>query len=88
MLRNTAAAMLISACALAYCNEANAQTPAYPTRPVRIVAPDAGSGNDVVLRVLVPSLTSGLGQQVIIDNRGGGGGAIAMQTVAKAAPDG
>jgi tripartite-type tricarboxylate transporter receptor subunit TctC len=60
----------------------------YPVKAVRVVAPDAGSGNDVVLRQITPGLSESLGQQVVIDNRGGVGGVIAIQTVAKAPPDG
>ena len=66
---------------------ANAQ--AYPTRPVTMVVTfPAGSGSDVLARILGPSLSELLGQQVIVENVGGAGGITAAQRVARAAPDG
>ena len=63
---------------------AGAQT--YPTRPVHLVASEAGGGGDIIARVIGQGLTPKLGQQVVVDNRGGG--VIAGDLVAKAAPDG
>ena len=61
----------------------------YPARPVRfIVGPSAGSGTDVVARAIALRLTERLGQQVIVDNRPGAAGTLAISLVAKAAPDG
>ena len=60
----------------------------YPTKPIRMVAPTAGGGIDFVARVLAPALSANLGQQVVIDNRGGAGGLIAVETVIRAKPDG
>ena len=66
---------------------ATAQT--YPTRPVTMVVTyPAGSGSDVLARILGPSLSKFLGQQVIIENVGGAGGITAAYRVARAAPDG
>lgn len=59
---------------------------AYPDRPIRFVTAAAGGGNDVTARVLAQGLTEKLGQQVIVDNRGGAH--VPANTVAKAAPDG
>jgi len=65
-----------------------AQTP-YPTKPIRLIAPvSAGGGLDNIARAVAERLSKGLGQSVIVDNLSGGGGAIAAQTTAKAAPDG
>lgn len=62
---------------------------AYPTRPIRFIVPvPAGGGADFVARAYASRLTEALGQQVIVDNRGGAAGIIAMEAVAKAAPDG
>ena len=58
----------------------------YPARPIRFVTAAVGGGIDVTARLLAAGLTERLNQQVIVDNRGGTN--VAMQTVAKAAPDG
>ncbi|OGA54045.1 MAG: hypothetical protein A3G24_00040 [Betaproteobacteria bacterium RIFCSPLOWO2_12_FULL_62_13] len=60
----------------------------YPSKPIRMVAPTAGGGIDFVARVIAPALTANLGQQVVIDNRGGGGGVIAVETVLGSKADG
>lgn len=61
----------------------------YPEKPVRIVVPTApGGGTDLVGRVLAQKLTEMLGQQFIVDNRGGAGTTIGSALVAKAPPDG
>ena len=61
----------------------------YPEKPVRMIVPfPAGGSNDIVARLLAQKLAETLGQQFIIDNRGGAGGAIGAQLVANAAPDG
>ncbi|MCE9641682.1 MAG: tripartite tricarboxylate transporter substrate binding protein [Betaproteobacteria bacterium] len=61
----------------------------YPARPIRLLVPfPAGGGADTLARIFAPKLGDALGQQVIVDNRAGGGGNIALDIVAKAAPDG
>ena len=61
----------------------------WPSRPVRIVAPVApGGGVDLVARTMADRLTKVFGQSFIVDNQSGGGGVIASQAVARAAPDG
>jgi tripartite-type tricarboxylate transporter receptor subunit TctC len=60
----------------------------YPVKPIRMVAPTAGGAIDFYARVLAPALSVSLKQQVIVDNRGGGSGVIAVETVIRANPDG
>lgn len=66
-----------------------AQTQAYPTRPVRmIVANGPGSAPDVIARLLSAKLAESWGQNIIVDNRPGATGLIAVELLAKSAPDG
>jgi tripartite-type tricarboxylate transporter receptor subunit TctC len=61
----------------------------YPTRPITLVVPyAAGGGNDIMARTAGDKMSSILGQQIVIENRGGAGGSIATRQVARAAPDG
>ncbi|MDB5864990.1 MAG: hypothetical protein JWO70_2796 [Betaproteobacteria bacterium] len=61
----------------------------YPTRPIRFIVPfPPGGGNDIVGRIVGARLGEGLGQPVVIDNRGGAGGTIGTDITAKAPPDG
>ncbi|HEY4405558.1 MAG TPA: tripartite tricarboxylate transporter substrate binding protein [Xanthobacteraceae bacterium] len=61
----------------------------YPTRPVHWIVPfPPGGATDVVARIMAQWLSEHLGQQVVIENRGGAGGNIATQSVINAAPDG
>ncbi|MBI4290167.1 MAG: tripartite tricarboxylate transporter substrate binding protein [Betaproteobacteria bacterium] len=62
---------------------------AYPSKPIRMVVPyAAGGATDTVARAVGQSLSETLGQPVVIDNRGGAGGRLGSDIVAKAAPDG
>ena len=61
----------------------------YPSKPIRLIVPfPAGGSTDIVGRVVAQKLSERLGQQVIVDNRGGAGGTIGTDVAAKAAPDG
>lgn len=61
----------------------------YPSRPITLIVPfPAGGGVDAVARIVADKLTAALGQQVVIDNRGGAAGVIGTRLAAKAAPDG
>ncbi len=62
---------------------------AYPTRPIRLLVPFApGGGSDTTARILTPRLHEAMGQAWVVDNRGGAGGNLAAEIVAKANPDG
>jgi tripartite-type tricarboxylate transporter receptor subunit TctC len=62
---------------------------AYPERPIRIIVPFAPGGTaDLVARILGEALSQDLKQQIVVDNRGGAGGAVGTQLAARATPDG
>ena len=62
---------------------------AYPTKPIRVVVPFVpGGGSDTLGRMVAQKLAEGLKQQAFVDNRGGAGGRLGADLVAKAAPDG
>ena len=66
-----------------------AQVPEWaPTKPVRIIVPIVGSTNDVLARMVAPKLQEALGQPVVVENKGGAGGNIGADYVAKSPPDG
>jgi tripartite-type tricarboxylate transporter receptor subunit TctC len=68
---------------------AQAAGQAYPTRPVRLVVPfAAGGANDIVARLIQPSLEKSLGQPVIVENKPGASGILGTDMVAKSEPDG
>ena len=84
---NTAKTKLLALSLLLTTFAAAAQT--YPSKPIRIVIPfPPGNTVDVMSRLIAPKLTERLGQNVIVDNRVGGNGQIAMEYGARAAPDG
>jgi tripartite-type tricarboxylate transporter receptor subunit TctC len=61
----------------------------FPSRPIRMFVPfAAGGGIDITARITAQSLSNVLGQQVVVQNQGGAGGALATDTVAKSEPDG
>src|SRR5688572_7032573 len=81
-VRWTVAACLAMSSALAIAQ-------AYPTKPLRLIVPFAPGGtNDIIARGVAPELSAILGQQLIVDNRGGASGQIGAEAVAKSPPDG
>ena len=61
----------------------------YPSKPLRMIVPFApGGASDFAARIIGPRIGDALGQQIIIDNRGGAGGNLGMEAAARAAPDG
>lgn len=67
---------------------AEATPPSYPNKPIRMLAPEPGGGNEVAGRLIARGLAEALGQNVVVENRGAASGAIAGEIVAKASPDG
>lgn len=66
-----------------------AQGSGYPDKPIRFVVPyPPGGGTDVIARIVQDRLRAALGQSIVIENRGGAGGSIGTEVVARSAPDG
>ena len=66
-----------------------AATQDYPHRPITLIVPySAGGGNDLMARTAAEKMSKTLGQQIVIENRGGAGGSIATRQIARSAPDG
>jgi tripartite-type tricarboxylate transporter receptor subunit TctC len=86
-IRMSLAVALCIAASIALFAPASAQV--YPSRPITLIVPfPAGGGVDAMARITAERLTVALGQQIIIDNRGGAAGVIGTRAAAKAAPDG
>lgn len=84
-IKRLAIAVLMTCCASAV----HAADSSYPTRPIRVIVPFApGGSTDILVRTLGQQLHEQLAQPVVIDNRGGAGGAIGAELAAKSAPDG
>lgn len=70
------------------CLPASSHGQNYPNKPLRMLAPESGGVNEVAGRVIAQALYDSLGQQIVVENRGGASGAIAGEILAKAPPDG
>ena len=84
--------IVAACCTAAFTSAYGAQSDpaaAYPTKPIRFIVPFVpGAGTDTTARTLAQKLTEKWGQQTVVDNRTGAGGAIGVDTTAKAIPDG
>jgi tripartite-type tricarboxylate transporter receptor subunit TctC len=77
----------IAACLIGFAAPAAAQD--YPNKPIRFIVPyPPGGGTDVIARILQSPLSEGLRQSIVIENRGGAGGAVGTEVAARSAPDG
>jgi len=85
--RSIGTASLLGLLSLALHSGAQAQ--AYPNKPIKMIVPfPAGGTTDIVARLVAQRMSESMGQPVTVDNRGGAGGAIGADMMAKAAPDG
>ncbi|MDP1717552.1 MAG: tripartite tricarboxylate transporter substrate-binding protein, partial [Burkholderiales bacterium] len=89
MITSTLGKSIISGCLLALVSTGAIAADQFPTKPVRLIVPYApGGATDITARQLADGLTKAWGQQVIVDNRAGASGNIALELAARAAPDG
>ena len=87
--RRVVRALSIAATGIGLPWTAQAQSAAYPDKPVRFVVPyPPGGGTDVIARIVQERFQALLGQPILIDNKGGAGGSVGTELVARAAPDG
>ena len=81
-------ALLMTCAAIAAQTQAQTNND-WPNKPIRVITPvPAGATPDVVARMITPGLSAILGQQLVVDNRGGAGGLIGAELAARATPDG
>ncbi len=89
VINNAVWKVAVTGALLAVMSHAVAQQPAYPSRPIRLIASQSpGGGIDTVARIIAPRLGEALGQNVMIDNRAGANGSLAGELTAKSPPDG
>jgi len=81
--------LAIAIFALASFSAAAVAAQQYPTKPVRLIVPFAPGGNtDIIARIVAPGMSKALGQQIVIENRGGAGSMIGTEVASKSPPDG
>jgi tripartite-type tricarboxylate transporter receptor subunit TctC len=89
MLKPASTLVALMAAAACGASTVTASAQSYPSRPITLVVPfPAGGGNDALARLVAEKMTKTLGQQVVVENRGGAGGTLATRAIAKSPPDG
>ncbi len=89
MRSSTSGLVRAFATGLIICSTDTAYSQDYPNKPIRFIVPHAAGGSsDILARVIAPRLSASLGQQVVVDNRGGAGAMIGTTLAAKAPADG
>ena len=89
MRRRGFVVLTVALLALGVCAAPHVQAQEYPSRSITLLVPyAAGGGNDVMARIVAEHMSRTLGQQLVIENRGGAGGTIATRALARSAPDG
>jgi tripartite-type tricarboxylate transporter receptor subunit TctC len=89
MIRRTFVLSALTSAIFATLGATSVFAQSYPNKPIRLIVPFAAGGTtDIVARTVADQLGKELGQPIIVENRGGGGGSIGANEVAKAAPDG
>jgi tripartite-type tricarboxylate transporter receptor subunit TctC len=87
--RSYRCAVLTALIAAVSAGAAPAAAQTYPSRPITLVVPfPPGGSATIIARIIADKMSEGLGQQIVVDNRGGAGGSIAARQVAKSTPDG
>lgn len=88
-IQRRAALTALSTLAAATALPGSAWAQAFPSKPIRLIVPFAPGGTtDIIARVVAPGLAAALGQQVLVENKGGAGGAIGALEMIKSPPDG
>ena len=81
--------LVAALCAASMLHSGASMAQAWPSKPIRMMVPfPPGGSTDIVARIVAQKLSERLGQSIVIENRGGGGGTIGTAAVAKSAPDG